>query len=160
MSYAQIDTLLRYLQGAQPVKRIREGKIVLFYYEASEVDFFDRIPLLLVLKIVPDYIMGLNLHYIPRDYRLMFLTKLNKNPSFTEDDIQEAWEESNIPTRFIRNAFKKYKINNNIKSKIRVFDKSDFHNVLSMTIPDYDERQEVEVVKYMDKFFVNRKGGI
>jgi len=63
------------------VTRFGPGKLYCFYYDPkgkSEMPYYDRFPLVLVLQKDVDGFLGLNLHYLPINYRIAFLGKLLK----------------------------------------------------------------------------------
>lgn len=63
------------------VTRFGPGKLYCFYYDPkgkSEMPYYDRFPLVLVLQKEADGFLGLNLHYLPINYRIAFLGKLLK----------------------------------------------------------------------------------
>ena len=55
------------------------GGLYCFYYNPigkKDLPYYDKFPLVLVLEKYSDGILGLNLHYLPLQYRLAFLGKL------------------------------------------------------------------------------------
>lgn len=59
--------------------RFVPGGLYYFYYDPktkSDLPYYDRFPLVLVLDIKSDGFLGLNLHYLPVNYRINFLDKL------------------------------------------------------------------------------------
>ena len=59
----------------------RLGGMYCFYYDPKtkdKLDYYDRFPMVLVLDRYPDGFLGLNLHYLPFQYRIAFLGKLMK----------------------------------------------------------------------------------
>jgi hypothetical protein len=61
------------------VKTIMLGKMYFFNYDPKlkeELPFYDRFPLVICIKKYSDGFLGLNLHYLPIRYRIMFLKKL------------------------------------------------------------------------------------
>ncbi|MFZ4414240.1 MAG: hypothetical protein ACOYOV_14250, partial [Bacteroidales bacterium] len=50
-----------------------------FYYDPKtkdKLEYYDRFPMVLALEQYPDGFLGLNLHYLPFQYRIAFLGKL------------------------------------------------------------------------------------
>jgi hypothetical protein len=65
------------------------GKMYFFYYDPktkSELPYYDTFPLVLVLDKYNDGFLGLNLHYLPIKYRIVFLKKLLQYARYDEDD--------------------------------------------------------------------------
>jgi hypothetical protein len=66
-------------EANQRNSKFQIGGLYYFYYDPKtkeKLDYYDRFPLVLVLDIHPDGFMGLNLHYLPIQYRVAFLDKL------------------------------------------------------------------------------------
>jgi hypothetical protein len=90
------------------VNKFQLGGLYFFYYDPktkSDLPYYDRFPLVIPLEIYPDSFLGINLHYLPVNYRLLFLDKLldsaqlNKNDEITRVRV----------TYDILNATKRYK---------------------------------------------------
>ena len=63
------------------VDNFRLGKLYCFYYDPKgkeSVPYYDRCPMVLAIEKYNDGFLGLNLHYLPFNYRLAFLGKLLK----------------------------------------------------------------------------------
>jgi hypothetical protein len=61
--------------------RFRLGGLYCFYYDPKgkeTLDYYDRFPMVLTLERYNDGFLGLNLHYLPFQYRVAFLGKLLK----------------------------------------------------------------------------------
>ena len=59
----------------------RLGGMYCFYYDPKtkeKLDYYDRFPMVLILDRYNDGFLGLNLHYLPFQYRIAFLGKLMK----------------------------------------------------------------------------------
>lgn len=59
----------------------RLGGMYCFYYDPKtkeKLEYYDRFPMVLVLDRYNDGFLGLNLHYLPFQYRIAFLGKLMK----------------------------------------------------------------------------------
>lgn len=67
------------------------GKMYLFVYDAKHKDklpYWDKHPLIIVIKKSRNHVLGLNLHYLPPVARLKFLAQLTEyasNRNLTED---------------------------------------------------------------------------
>ncbi len=63
------------------VDSFRLGKLYCFYYDPKgkeSLPYYDRFPMVLAIEKNKDEFLGLNLHYLPFNYRLAFLGKLLK----------------------------------------------------------------------------------
>ena len=63
-------------------KYTRKGRIFLFDYNplyAPKMDYYDKFPLVYVIKYLPDGFYGINLHYLPYKRRLLFINALKEN---------------------------------------------------------------------------------
>ena len=63
------------------VDNFRLGKLYCFYYDPKgkeDLPYYDRFPMVLAIEKYNDGFLGLNLHYLPFNYRLAFLGKLLK----------------------------------------------------------------------------------
>jgi hypothetical protein len=55
------------------------GDVFIYHYDPKLKDilpYYDKFPLVVVLKLYDDGFLGLNLHYLPPDVRLVFMNKL------------------------------------------------------------------------------------
>lgn len=59
--------------------RFKVGGLYYFYYDPktkTDLPYYDKFPLVLVLSAKSDSFLGLNLHYLPLRYRVAFMDKL------------------------------------------------------------------------------------
>jgi len=141
----------------EPTPKIKIGNVIFFGYQSKE-SFYDKFPLVLVLSIRKrngeNNIFGLNLHYIPVDFRLLILDIMR----VTQGNLEKTTKLSNqhIPRRFLLNAIKSYNINN-IATNIKVFKDNEINKIINTIVPDYGAKKETEIIKYLDKVFVVKK---
>jgi len=102
------------------------GGLYFFYYDPktkADLPYYDRFPLVLVLNIEADGFTGLNLHYLPIQYRVAFLDKLMDFAVVDGNkDIQRmsvTYDILNASRRFkeFKPCFKKY-LKSHVQSKI------------------------------------------
>lgn len=102
------------------------GGLYFFYYDPktkADLPYYDRFPLVLVLDIQNDHFTGLNLHYLPIQYRVAFLDKLMDFAVVDGNkDIQRmsvTYDILNASRRFkeFKPCFKKY-LKSHVQSKI------------------------------------------
>ena len=106
--------------------RFQLGGLYYFYYDPKtkeKMDYYDRFPLVLVLDIQPDGFSGLNLHYLPIQYRVALMDKLLDYATLDgNDDIKRmrvTYDILSSSKRFkeFKPCFKKY-LNGYVQSKI------------------------------------------
>jgi hypothetical protein len=104
----------------------RVGMMYCFLYDAktkADLPYWDKFPMVLVLEKYNDGFLGINLHYLPVNYRIAFLTKLMKFALLTpEDDIKRmriSYEILNASKRYVefKPMLKRY-LFSNIRSKL------------------------------------------
>lgn len=89
------------------VERVYPGRMYFFSYDPKLKDtlpFYDRFPLVFPLEMYNDGILGMNLHYIPPNQRLILLSKLYStanNKKFDETTkLRISYEVLNGASRF------------------------------------------------------------
>jgi hypothetical protein len=102
------------------------GGLYFFYYDPktkSDLPYYDRFPLALVLDIKPDHFMALNLHYLPIQQRIAFLDKLMDFAALDKNNeiqrIRISYDILNASRQFkeFKPCLKKYLIGH-VQSKI------------------------------------------
>jgi hypothetical protein len=66
-------------EESRTTESFNPGKLFFFYYDPKtkkDLPYYDKFPLVLVLEKQNDGFLGLNLHYLPIQYRVAFLDKL------------------------------------------------------------------------------------
>jgi hypothetical protein len=108
------------------VNRFQLGGLYFFYYDPktkSDLAYYDRFPLVIPLEIYTDGFLGLNLHYLPVNYRLAFLDKLMDTAQLNQYDqitrVRVTYDILNATKRFreFKPCLKKY-LFNHVTSKI------------------------------------------
>lgn len=136
--------------------KINIGDVVFFGYQSNE-SFYDRFPLVLILSVKKSHgvsLLGFNLHYMPPDIRGLLLQELRD--SGYKGARQMSREE--IPRRYFTNAIKTYSLDNVI-TKIKVFSETEITDVINTIVPVYDAKTEVNIIKHLDKVFVDERRG-
>ena len=102
------------------------GGLYFFYYDPklkAELPYYDKFPLVMPLKRESDGFLGLNLHYLPLRYRIMFMRKLLPFAIYDENDeikrirVTYSMLESSSRYKEFKPCIKKY-LYNRIQSKI------------------------------------------
>lgn len=113
-------------ESSRHTGRILLGGLYCFYYDPktkSDLPYYDRFPLVLILERYSDGFLGLNLHYLPLQYRTAFLGKLLSYASYNENDeitrVRISYDILSASRRLkeFRPCLKKY-LTGHIQSKI------------------------------------------
>lgn len=103
------------------VNKFRVGGLYFFYYNPKtkdELPYYDRFPLVIPLQISGSSFLGLNLHYLPLNMRLVFMDKLLDLAVLNKDDeitrLRISYDILNSTNRFkeFKPCIKKYLIGN------------------------------------------------
>lgn len=102
------------------------GGLYYFYYDPKTKDdlpYYDKFPLVMPLKRESDGFIGLNFHYLPLRYRIMFMRKLMPYAIYNDDDeikrirVTYPLLDSSSRLKEFRPCIKKY-LYGRIKSRI------------------------------------------
>jgi hypothetical protein len=102
------------------------GGLYFFAYNPKlkdDLPYYDAFPLVIPLQRYPDGFLGLNLHYLPIQYRLIFLNKLKNFAIYNDEDeikrFRVTYDILNESRRLreFRPCVKRY-LNNHIKSRV------------------------------------------
>jgi hypothetical protein len=102
------------------------GNLYYFYYDPKgkdDLDYYDKFPLVLTLEKYTDGFLGLNLHYLPLQYRVAFLGKLMPYAVHGDEDgikrLRISYDILSASKRFkaFRPCIKRY-LNSHIMSKV------------------------------------------
>ena len=105
---------------------VRLGMMYCYYYDAKTKDdlpYWDRFPMIIVLEKYSDGFLGLNLHYLPPKFRVVFLKKLMKYAQLNDENeihrIRATYDILNATRRMaeFKPCLKRY-LYGNIRSRI------------------------------------------
>ena len=88
------------LNGGSPI-----GKMIFFHYDPKLKDklpYYDTMPLVMVLGVGPNYMLGLNLHYLPPDKRAQLMDFFVKNATANSGGELNSQSASTLDYRAIR----------------------------------------------------------
>jgi len=136
--------------------RFLMGGLYFFYYNPKTKDdlpYYDTFPLVLMLERYPDGFLGLNLHYLPIQYRVSFLNKLiGYGAIYNEQDeikrIRVTYDILNATRRFreFRPCLKRY-LNTHIKSRILAVQPNEWDIATYLPIQQFKKATAKEVWK-------------
>ena len=132
------------------VNRFLLGGLYFFYYNPklkNELPYYDRFPLVLMLQRESDGFLGLNLHYLPVRYRVLFLQKLVKYGAiYNENDeikrVRITYEILSNAKRFreFRPCLKRY-LYSNIKSRILAVQPNEWDVATMLPVQQFKKAQ-------------------
>ena len=134
-------------------KRFVLGGMYFFYYDPklkADLPYYDRFPLVIPLEKYNDGFLGLNLHYLPIKYRLLFMDKLIEYAVLNENDdpkrLRITYELLNVSRRFpeFRPCIKRY-LTSHIGSKILTVMPEEWDVALMLPVQLFKKAQPKEV---------------
>ena len=121
------------------------GKMYMFFYDPKMKDtlpYYDRFPLVFPFKRVPGGFMGLNMHYIPYQMRVMLLQRLM---DFATDKTLTENTRLKLSWRLIAGVSKfkwaepcvKHYLNDHIRSTFRKIDAPDWTTAMLLPVEQF-----------------------
>ena len=129
------------------------GQMYFFYYDPkgkSELPYYDRFPLVILLEKYPDGFLGLNLHYLPLKYRMAFMSKLVVLATFSAENeikrIRATYDILNATKRFkeFRPCLKRYLLPH-VQSKILQIQPNEWEIAAHLPIHHFKKASPKEV---------------
>ena len=137
------------------VRTFVKGKLYFFLYDPKtkeELPYYDRFPLVLVLEKYDDGFLGLNLHYLPVKYRILFLRKLMQFAILDdEDDIKRmrvTYDILNASKRFreFKPCIKRY-LFPHIKSRILAVQPNEWETAMYLPVHQFKGEKPQKIWK-------------
>jgi len=134
---------------------VRLGRLYCYYYDPKtkdELDYYDRFPLVLVLEKYNDGFLGLNLHYLPYQYRVAFLRKLMRFAVLKNDDeiqrMRVTYDILSASKRFkeFRPCIKRY-LYNHLKSRILTIHPEEWEVATLLPLQQFRKAKPLQVWK-------------
>jgi hypothetical protein len=143
------------IESVKSSSKLSLGNLYLWAYDPKHkatLEMYDTLPLVILLGVPKgQYILGINLHYIPWTYRINFLTSIQaKGTKVKYKDIIKAWKTAKIPGSYAVLAIRKYLVSH-IKSNIRIFDNlEDQLEVTRNVLPHFEKKSMSAVYKIIN----------
>jgi hypothetical protein len=137
------------------VRTFAKGKLYFFLYDPKtkeELPYYDKFPLVLVLEKYDDGFLGLNLHYLPVKYRILFLRKLMQFAILDdEDDIKRmrvTYDILNASKRFreFKPCIKRY-LYPHIKSRILAVQPNEWETAMYLPVHQFKGEKPQKIWK-------------
>jgi len=140
-------------EGFRHTSKFKLGKMYFFYYDPktkSDLPYYDRFPLVIILEKYPDGFLGLNLHYLPIKYRVVFLEKLVKLAVLNADNeikrVRVTYDILNATRRYkeFSPCLKRY-LFPHIRSKILEVQPNEWEVATHLPIHQFKKAQPKEI---------------
>ena len=129
-------------ETSRNTRRFILGQLYMFYYDPKgkmDMPYYDRFPLVIALEKYGDGFLGLNLHYLPIKYRILFMNKLMRYAKYTpENEIQKlriSYEILSASRRFkeFKPCLKRY-LHGHIRSRILTVEPEEWDVAVALPI--------------------------
>ena len=143
------------LDSLEPVHIFQTGKMYIFNYDPigrKTLPYYDTFPLILLTDIKNDGFFGINLHYLPVEQRMVFLSNIVPQKGMFKDkhldrlyisyesikDVQEF--------QFFVPCFKKY-LKSRVRSKIKIVPVEEWGYIAALPIESFKKQTKQQVWK-------------
>ena len=133
--------------------RFIKGGLFFFYYDPKtkeDLPYYDKFPLVLMLERYEDGFLGLNLHYLPVNYRVRFLDKLLDYGRFNEDGdpvrLRITYDILTATKRFkeFRPCIKRY-LTSHVKSRILAVQPEEWETAVFLPVHQFKKAKADKV---------------
>jgi hypothetical protein len=128
--------------GDRNVSRVTPGELYLFAYDAKlqdKLDYWDMFPLVFPFRRLKDGFIGLNMHYLPYQYRIMLLDRLmdfKTNSKMNQHTrLKMSWDVINAASRYnwAQPCVHRYLINH-IQTPMKKIESQDWATALMLPV--------------------------
>jgi hypothetical protein len=143
------------MREKRPRGRFLIGGLYCFYYNPklkADLPYYDTFPVVIPLQRDGDGFLGLNLHYLPVKYRMVFLNKLQQYAVYNDEDeikrLRVTYDILNASRRFreFRPCIKRY-LNDHIKSRIITIQPNEWESAIYLPLQQFKKAVPQEVWK-------------
>jgi hypothetical protein len=137
------------------VRSFIKGRLYFFLYDPkmkNELPYYDRFPLVLILEKYDDGFLGLNLHYLPVKYRILFLRKLMQFAILDDQDeikrMRVTYDILNASKRFreFKPCVKRY-LFPHIKSRILAVQPDEWETAMYLPVHQFKGEKPQQIWK-------------
>jgi hypothetical protein len=150
-SLGKLTNTNQILRDTKIATRLIPGEMYLFYYDPKYKDtlpYYDRLPLVLPFRKVPDGFYGINLHYLPYMMRFRILGLLSDYSTGKDEDarIQLSWRLLNASSRLHPAKFAvKHYLNSHVKSRLYKIPYTDWVTASQLPVEKFVGAQKTKV---------------
>jgi hypothetical protein len=145
----------RVLQGniEQLTNQVMPGFMYMFAYDPkgkAELPYYDRFPLVLPFRKTPDGFIGLNMHYLPYQLRILLLDRLlifKNNSRFDETTrIKYSWALIDGISKYAaaKPCVKQY-LNGHVRSRLRQINSNDWATAMLLPVERFVGASKQEI---------------
>jgi hypothetical protein len=156
-SLGKLTNTNQILRDTKIATRLIPGEMYLFYYDPKYKDtlpYYDRLPLVLPFRKVPDGFYGINLHYLPYMMRFRILGLLSDYSTGKDEDtrIQLSWRLLNASSRLHPAKFAvKHYLNSHVKSRLYKIPYTDWVTASQLPVEKFVGAQKTKVWQDFNK---------
>lgn len=156
-SLGKLTNTNQILKDTKVATRIIPGEMYLFFYDPKHKDtlpYYDRLPLVLPFRKVPDGFYGINLHYLPYMMRFKILGLLSEYATGKDEDtrIQLSWRLLNASSRLHPAKFAvKHYLNSHVKSRLYKIPYTDWVTASQLPVEKFVGAQKTKVWQDFNK---------
>ncbi len=147
----QTQTTPNQILGSVPIRQLKQnvefGKMYMFFYDAKTKDklpVWDRFPCIIVIGVHSDGFTGLNLHYLPYQYRAAFMDALYDYVSDEKYNAKTTFTatypllKASYRTRFVRACIKRY-LTGHVRSRIVNIPPKDWDTAMFLPVEQFTD---------------------
>lgn len=142
------------------------GAMYLMVYDAkwkNELEFWDMLPMFILIGKKGDRWFGINLHYVPWTWRKSLAKELMKRYSWKKriqyKDIVSAFKSAKAPMGYLYLCLRSY-LYSHIRSEVKMFDYQNYDVVVDNVMPKFKKASEEYIYKTLMSRFYKKTGGI
>jgi hypothetical protein len=136
-------------------QRIVPGNLYMYFYDAKlkeELPYWDRFPLVFPFRSLPDGFIGLNMHYLPYNYRIKLLDALldfrSNNRMDETTKLKYSWQLIDGVSRYkaAEPCVKRY-LTTHVRSQYRKVESSDWATAMLLPVESFIGASKNKVFK-------------
>lgn len=170
----QIQKLLDIIEGREklPAETVKNplkaplGAMYLMVYDAkwkNQLEFWDMLPMFILLGKSGDRWFGANLHFVPFSWRKSIAEELMKRFSWKKrikyGDIVAAFKAAKVPMGYLYLTLRTY-LYSHIRSEVKMFNNQNYDVIVDNVMPKFKKAGEEYIYKTLMSRFYKKIGGI
>ena len=149
------DEQANLLENADIVNRFEVGKMYLYHYDPKtkkQMPYYDTFPIILMAGFAEDGFYGVNLHYLPVEYRMILLSNLLNGKAVLKDGLIDSFRinydilNADPMLKMFKPAFKRY-LYSHIRGSIQLIPSYDWGYAAALPVENFKKKTKQEVWK-------------